>query len=105
MVITQIRRNGEPLDVLSLFGGSEDLQAVRLPDDGTHTVYAVGDAFEVYGYFRFDDGWVYTPRPGATVDFERRVSDEDWGNWDEYLGTSPSLTWQLLDKAREGRQS
>ncbi len=100
MTITVVYWQGTQLDVLALFGGSEDLQAVQLPDDGGQFVYAVGDCFEVYGYFRYDDGWRWTPRPRATVDFERLMSEQDWADWDESIGTTPGLTLRLLDGAR-----
>lgn len=84
-----------------LFGGSEDLQAVRLPDDqGRQFWYAVGDLFGPVGFFRYDDGWRWAHRPYTTIDVQRLMSDDEWRQWDDELGTTPGLTRQLLDAAR-----
>lgn len=82
-----------------LFGGSEDLQAVQLPDHDP-AVYALGDMFETYCFFRYDDGWRYMPRAGATVDLQTLMGDEQWATLDDELGVTPGLVKRLLEEAK-----
>ena len=82
-----------------LFGGSEDLQAVQLPDHDP-AVYVVGDMFEVYGFFRYDDGWRFMSTSTATVDLQRLMSEADWDEWDFEIGTNGRVTLRLLEEAK-----